>query len=160
MKIRISNGSWQRRAIAAFSMVEVTVGMGVVGTLVGALLSGFTSGLFTMQMARENLRATQIMLERMETIRLYSWDQINSTVNGAPFVTPNFTEKYDPTSDKQGITYYGTITITNVPSDFSSSYTDQMKLVIVRLDWKTGNLNRTREFTSYISRCGLQNYIY
>ena len=152
--MRMLNCSGQRRWMAAFSLVEVTVGMGVVGTLVGALMTGFTSGLFTMQMARENLRATQIMLERMETIRLYSWDQIKA--NG--YVTPTFTAKYDPNSTQQGTTYYGTITIAN--AEITSSYSNQMKYVTVRLNWKTGNLDRTREFSTYISRSGLQNYIY
>jgi hypothetical protein len=35
-----------------------------------------------------------------------------------------------------------------------------LKLVTVTLNWKTGNLNRTRSFNSYISRYGLQDYIY
>src|SRR5512136_1579143 len=100
MQITLSKSSRLRRWAAGFSLVEVTIGMGIVGTLVGALLSGFTSGLFTMQMARENLRATQIMLERMETIRLYSWSQINS--NG--FITPTFTAYYDPNSVNKGVT--------------------------------------------------------
>src|SRR5690242_12164798 len=77
MKIKLHLARALRRQ-KAFSLIEVTVGMGILGTVVGAVLSGFTSGIFTMKMARENLRATQIMLERMETIRLYSWDQVTS----------------------------------------------------------------------------------
>ena len=122
--------------------------------LVGALLSGFTSGLFTMQLARENLRATQIMLERMETIRLYSWDQVNS--NG--FVSPTFTAYYDPNSSNPGAVYAGTMEISDAP--ISSTYSNDMKQVTVKLNWMTGGLHRSRQFTSYISRCGLQNYIY
>ncbi len=49
-------------------MIEVTIGMGVIGTTCAALLTGITSGFFTMRMARENLRATQIILEKVETI--------------------------------------------------------------------------------------------
>jgi uncharacterized protein (TIGR02598 family) len=144
--------------MAAFSLVEVTCGMAIVGTVVAALMSGFTSGIFTMQMARENLRATQILLERMETIRLYSWEEIN-TITPTPFIEPNFTASYDPLgAPNQGVTYYGTITITNAP--VSSSYSNDMRLVKVTLTWKTGNLERYREFNSYISRSGIQNYIY
>ncbi len=153
MKFKLSMYLRKRR-IAGFSLIEATVGMGIVGTLVAALMSGFTSGLFTMQLARENLRATQIMLERMETIRLYSWAQLTRS----NFVAPTFTAKYDPNSVNQGVTYYGTITLTD--SGVTSSYANRMKLVTVRVDWKTGNLDRHREFTSYISRDGMQNYIY
>jgi len=136
--------------------VEATVGMGVMGTVVGALMTGITGGFFTMKMARENLRATQIMLEKVETIRLYSWDQINTP----DFIPRTFTATYDPSGNTNGqsITYQGFLTITNAP--LTSSYSDDMKMVIVRLNWKTGNLDRSREFTSYISRYGLQDYIY
>src|SRR5881392_786357 len=91
MKIKL-NISKARRLVAAFSLVEATVGMGLLATSVGALLSGFTSGVFTMKMARENSRATQIMLERMETIRLYSWDQVNAS----GYLSNSFTAFYDP----------------------------------------------------------------
>jgi type II secretory pathway pseudopilin PulG len=132
------------------------VGVAILGTVFAALLTGFANGMFTMQMARENLRATQIMLEKMETIRLYSWDQINS--NG--YIASTFTAKYDPqaTSDHQGVTYAGTMDITDAP--LSTSYAANMKLVVVTLNWKTANLNRTRQFKSYVSRYGMQDYIY
>lgn len=153
MKITLnpSNGVASK---AGFSMIEAVIGMGIMGTVVGALLSGFGMGMFTMQMARENLRATQIMLERMETIRLYSWDQI--TTPG--FVSTNFTASYDPQSTNSGITYTGRLSIASAP--ISSSYSNDMKMFTVTLNWKTGSLQRTRQFTTYISRYGLQDYIY
>jgi len=144
-----------RRKLAAFSLLEATIGMGVAGTMAMALLSGFTSGFFTMRMARENLRATQIMLEKTETIRLYSWDQINTP----GFIPTTFNSPYDPLDpENPGVIYQGTMTITNVP--LAASYSPQMKLVTIRLRWQTGNLERYREFTSYIARHGLQTYIY
>lgn len=144
------------RLLAAFTLAEVAVGMAVLGIVFSALLTGFANGMFTMQMARENLRATQIMLEKMETIRLYSWDQINS--NG--FIATNFTAKYDPQAPEgqQGLTYSGTMTITDAP--LATSYANYMKLVVVTLNWKTAHLNRTRQFKSYVSRYGMQDYIY
>src|SRR5688500_16526983 len=78
MKIKVSIVSRLRRALAAFSIVEVTIGLGIMGTTMAALFSGFTTGFFTIRMARENLRATQIMLEKVETIRLYSWQQVTN----------------------------------------------------------------------------------
>ena len=144
-----------RQKLAAFSLIEATIGMGIVGTTIATLFSGFTSGFFTMQMARENLRATQIMLERVETIRLYSWDQVTTG-----YITPTFTAPYDPeaTQGQQGLVYNGTITVTD--TGLPSSYAPDMKKVVVRLNWKTGRLARSREFTSYISRFGMQDYVY
>jgi type II secretory pathway pseudopilin PulG len=150
----VPHGQARRRA-AAFSLVEVTIGMAVIGMTTAALFSGFASGLFTIQMARENLRATQIMLEKTETIRLYNWSQINSN-----FVPPTFTEAYDPQSsiDNQGIVYNGTVTIGNAP--FTNSYSDNVRMVTVRVTWKTGELNRSREFSTLVARDGLQDYIF
>src|SRR5688500_17922663 len=156
MKIRASLIKRIRQKLAAFSLVEATIGIGIVGTTVATLFSGFTSGFFTMQMARENLRATQIMLERVETIRLYSWDQINTP----GYITPTFTAPYDPEapSGQQGLVYSGSIEI--VDAGLPSSYTADMKKIVVRVNWKTGKLQRTREFSSYISRFGMQDYVY
>jgi len=141
---------------AGFSLVEVTVGMGVVATSVVALFSGFTSGFFTMEMARENLRATQIMLEKTETLRLYSWDQINT----AGFIPTAFSAAYDPntTNGNGGAVYHGTLSIT--PCPLPTSYSNDMKQVTVSLNWRTGSLDRSRTFTTYIARNGLQNYVY
>jgi hypothetical protein len=109
-----------------------------------------------MQMARENLRATQIMLEKMETIRLYSWDQVNRQ----GFIPATFVNYYDPQGapGQKGVAYQGTMQI--LPCDITSSYNPQMKKVIVTVTWTTGHLQRTRQFTSYISRYGMQDYVY
>jgi len=145
-----------RRQLAAFSLVEVTVGMGVIGTAVAALFSGFTSGFFTMQMARENLRATQIMVEKTEMLRLYSWDQLNTP----GFIPATFTSPYDPTATNgaPNIRYSGTLSISAIP--LTAAYSNDMKMVTVTVNWSTGSINRNRSFTTYIARNGLQNYIY
>lgn len=130
--------------------------MAVTGVSVVALLSAISSGMLTMQMARENVRATQIMLEKTETLRLYSWDQLTTS----NFVQTTFTESYDPnaTNGSQGITYTGTVSIASVP--MTTAYSDEMKQVTVSLNWVTGKINRSRAFTTFVSRNGLQNYIY
>src|SRR3954454_12299018 len=126
MKIKLSLLSRRRRKLAAFSLIEATVGMGIIGTVLGAMLSGVTTGTFTMRMARENLRATQIMLEKVETIRLYSWDQINRT----GFIPNTFTNTYDPMGTPSvGLTYNGTLTIAAAP--ITSSYSNDMRMVTV-----------------------------
>jgi uncharacterized protein (TIGR02598 family) len=154
--VTLSSRRLRRKLIAAFSLAEVSVAMGIVGTATVALFSGFTTGFFTMQMARENLRATQIMLERTETLRLYNWDQV--TLPG--FIEHVTYEKYDPNAPdgEQGLTYKVTVDIDSVP--LTTAYSADMRMVTVTLDWKTGEINRNRSFTTYIARNGLQNYIY
>src|SRR5688572_33093234 len=112
MKIKAALLKRIRQKLAGFSIIEATIGMGIVGTTVATVFSGFTSGFFTMQMARENLRATQIMLERVETIRLYSWDQVTDPDG---YITPTFTASYDPDAPngETGLVYQGTVEITD-----------------------------------------------
>lgn len=153
--MKMMKAAQKSKSQSGFSLVEVSFGMGVVGTAAVALFSGFTSGFFTMQMARENLRATQVLLEKTETLRLYSWDQINTP----GFIPQTFTAVYDPNATNgQGIVYTGTMIITNCP--VSASYSDEMRMATITLNWQTGSLPRTRSFTTYIARNGLQNYIY
>ena len=144
-----------RTRVGGFSLVEVVIAMAVAGVSVIALLSAISSGMLTMKMARENVRATQIMLEKTETLRLYSWDQLTAT----NFLLTSFSEKYDPTdTNLSALSYTGTVTKTNVP--MTTAYSDEMKQITISLTWTTGRINRSRSFTTFVARNGLQNYIY
>ena len=156
-RLGIRSGRSPRRAQAAFSLTEVTVGLGIVGTCVAALFSGFTTGFFTIKMARENLRATQILLQKAEAIRLQSWDQITNPTN----IPTAFVDRYDPNStDNPGTVYTGTILITNTPITFTSTYSNNLRMVVISVNWTTGNINRNRSYTTYVARNGLQVYLY
>jgi len=100
------------------TLVEVIISVGVVGVTFFSLYAGITYGFTVLLLARENLRATQIMMEKMETIRLYNWDQINS--NG--FIPATFVAAFNATNTStnfgtgSGVLYYGTLTIAPVPA--------------------------------------------
>ena len=64
--------------------MEVLVAVAIIGTVFVSLYLGMTQGFAIVQVARENLRATQILQEKTEIIRLYTWDQINT----AGFIPP------------------------------------------------------------------------
>jgi len=96
-------------------------------------------------------------VEKLETIRLYSWTQINT----AGFVPATFTDVYAPqeTNGNQGLTYYGTLTITNFAP--STSYRTNMRQLSVTLTWTNRDgLPHTRSLNTLIARDGSQNYIY
>lgn len=152
----LTNGAQARRGRTGFSLVEVVIAMAVVGVCAIALLSGISSGMLTMQMARENMRATQIMVQRTETLRLYSWDQLITP----SFIQTNFSEAYDPnaTNGGQGVTYSGNVSVSAVP--MTAAYSDEMRKVTITLNWTTGSINRSRTLTTFVARNGLQNYIY
>lgn len=141
----------------AFTLLEVVVSMAVIGVVFVSLYSALASGISVTKMTRENLRATQILLEKAETFRLYSWDQITTDT----WVPTKFTNTYYPaavSTNSKGTVYTGTIDISK-PS-LAVNYKDDMRQVDITLNWKTGSLNRSRTMTVYVARNGMQNYIY
>jgi len=149
--------SCARHSEQGTTLIEVIMACGLLVTVGAAILLSFSYGFFAMQLARENQRATQIVLEKVETIRLYSWDQVNS--NG--FIPISFTDVYDPqaAAGKQGVTYKGTVLITNFPTGVS--YSANLRQFTVNLQWTNSrNLVRSRTLTTWVAKDGLQNYVY
>ena len=155
MRLSIHKRSIQHTEAEAFSLAEVLVALAVGSILFVSLYSGLSTGFAVVQLARENLRATQILQEKMETIRLYTWDQVAT----AGFIPTNFVEVfYSATQYTGGLTYTGSVTIAAAP--VSESYSNDLKLVTVLVTWESANVIRRREMSTLISRYGLQNYIY
>src|SRR5262245_23471967 len=73
-----------------FTLAEVMVGVGFLGTVLVSLYLSFSSGFQFVQLSRENLRATQVLTEKLETIRLYTWDQVNTP----GFIPTNFSAPF------------------------------------------------------------------
>ena len=140
------------------TLVDVVMAIALLGVMAGGVFGSFRYGFFTLQRLRENQRATQILLEKVETLRLYSWDQVN-THGFIPSTLPS--EVYDPTAPvgQQGVTYTGTVAgPANVP--FSSSYSTNMRQLTITLTWTSRNIPHTRTITTYIAKDGIQNYVY
>lgn len=149
MKIRLGNSR-----LEAMALVDVLMSVALIAIMAGGLVGSLTYGYFVMELARENQRATQILLERSEAIRLYNWDQVNS--NG--FIPATFTDVYDPQSPtSQGVTYNGTLiksfALTNL-------YGNSLMQLEMTLTWNTKNISHTRTLYTYIAKDGLQNYVY
>lgn len=128
----------------------------VAGLMFGALYAGIAFGFNTIKFARENTRATQIMLEKMEIIRLYRWEQLTS--NG--FVPTNtFTVPYYSIGGtNSGLLYTGIVSITDTP--LTTSYATNMKQISITLNWSTGKTPRSRSMTTYVSQNGMQSYVW
>ena len=139
-----------------FTLVEIMVAVFLLGLSVAAFYGAFVSGLGMLRVTRENLRATQILEERMEVIRLIRWDDV------APgFIPTTFTAPYDAsqgTNTTAGFAYEGTVTITKAPIE--EKYADDLRMIQVDLTWKSGSVWRKRQMTTYVSKYGLQNHIY
>ena len=128
-----------------------------------SLYAGISSGFAVTKAARENLRATQIMLERMEGIRLYNWEQLVYS----NWIPTSFTNYYYPLTnagESRGIPYVGKFTITNATFSPAATYANNMRLISVQV-WWTNSLGsnqvvRTRKMETLVGRIGLQSYIY
>jgi prepilin-type N-terminal cleavage/methylation domain-containing protein len=146
----------------AFTLVEVMVAMAVVGIMVVALYGGLAWCVGSVRIARENLRATQIMAEKMEVIRLLTWEQITEE-NVLP---TTFTTAYvsgeagnHATNSTGGLTYYGKITLLPpLETQLLGTYTNDMRVINVKVYWTNQGLPHFRQINSYISRYGMQNY--
>jgi len=138
-----------------FTLIEGVVGIGVMGMLIVCLYTGMTTGFSTVRLARENLRATQVIQEKFETIRLYTWDQINDP----NFVPASFTASfYNGNGQTNQAAYNGTVKITK--AGIADAYADDLRLVTIQVNWTSGVIARSRTMSSFVARYGLQNYIY
>lgn len=147
-----------RGAEAGFTLAEIMVACAMMAIMIVSLYAGISFGFASINMARQNLRATQIALEKMEITRMYSWEQLNS--NG--FVPRNFTAPFFPSVDGSptngGLTYYGTTIITNV--NRHPAYSNDMREMRVFLTWTNKNIPQSLEMSTYLSEYGMQRYIY
>jgi|WetSurMetagenome_2_1015567.scaffolds.fasta_scaffold96219_2 prepilin-type N-terminal cleavage/methylation domain-containing protein len=151
-------GFKRSRAEGGFALVEVLIGLVILGVVVAAVFATLGSAFNTASMSRDNLRATQILVEAMEVVRLHGWDEIIDPAFGPK----QFTSYADPSGATnaagRGTLFLGTIELTPGPADVG--YKDDMRTVTIDLSWKTGRLQRHRRLVTYVSRNGLQNYIY
>lgn len=149
---------WPSKAERGTSIVEVVVAIAILGIMAGGIIGSFSYGFYVMQLTRENQRATQIMLEKVEAIRLFNWDQLM-----AGDIPTRFTDHYNPQgpAGAQGPTYHGTIIITNFAAT-TASYSTNLRQLNLTVEWTNslGRMKRTRSLSTLIARNGFQNYVY
>jgi len=120
-----------QRSQSAHTLVEVMVALSVLGFMVVSLYAGFSSGFAVLRVARENMRATQILQERMEVLRLIRWDDV------APgFIPTTFTALSMPPNRPirpwESFGYTGKVIITNPPAE---NYSDHLRMIKIDLTW-------------------------
>jgi len=149
------------RRESAQNLPEAIIAVALVGTMLVSLYAGFSSGFTIVRSTRENLRATQILVQRMEAIRLYTWNELLYTNN---FNNTTFVESYDPlgalSGTGGGTVYSGTILL-DVPDDLPAAYRSDMRTVTISVFW-TNNLGgepvtHSRQMQSCVARFGLRS---
>ena len=149
-------------ALAAFTLVEVLCSIAIASIMIGVLFAALDGGFAILQVTRDDLRATQILLQKNEAFRLFTWPQLSNCPT-------TFVEYYNPAgaaSGSGGTTYYGTINAigaaTNIPS--SATYRTNIHLITITVSWTNGfagkNVNHTRQMQTMNALGGMQNYLF
>jgi Tfp pilus assembly protein PilV len=148
----------RRRTSSGHSLPEAIVAVCLAGMMLISLYAGFSTGFTLVRSARENLRATEILTQRTEALRLYNWSQLNDAKN---YLRTTFTERYNPAGETNGTcgaVYHGTVEL-DVPADLPAAYRDRLRLVTLTLTWTNQNAQKPivsrRQMQTYVSRYGL-----
>jgi Tfp pilus assembly protein PilE len=154
MQINVSAQRVQRAGTRGFNLVEAMLGFAILGIFIITVFTAFSSGVSLLRWTRQDQRATQLLLEKMEVIRLYNWD--NLTTPG--YVPADFTAPFYDTNTPGSLVYTGTVTIAAAP--VASAYSNNMRLVTVTVSWMSGAQLRQRQMSTLVARYGMQNYVY
>jgi type II secretory pathway pseudopilin PulG len=163
--MKLDTVNFRDRAEHAYTIAEVVVSVFVLGVLVLSLFGAFSSGVAVVQLTREDMRATQILMQKMETIRLYNWSQLNNP----GITTSNFPAWYDPSGTNvhgTGVFYRGLVTVSPAPLSVPNAYRQNVRRVTVTLYWTNyvsgskKTIPRSRQMETYVARSGMQGYLY
>ena len=153
-----SRGRPKGLASNAFTLPEVLVSILITTIMVTSLYAGITQVYKMAHQTRDVARATQVMVDTMEILRLYTWEGLNTP----GFVPTSYTVQLDADYKGKGTNNtrmaVATIQITNVT--FSTGYNTNMKEVTITVDWTNSTLHQSRSMKSYVARNGIQSYIY
>ena len=152
----------RRSSTTAFTLVEVLCSITIAAIMAAVLFAGLDGGFAILRVTRDDLRATQILLQKTEAFRLFTWAQLSNSPT-------TFVEYYNPlgtSNSTAGTVYYGTInaigTATNIPS--SATYRTNIHLITVTLFWTndfTGKLvSHSRQVQTMNAIGGMQNYLF
>ena len=157
----------RKRTRAGFTLLEVIIALFVMAIIYAGMFCGVSSTFRLLQTVREDVRATQIMVSRIERLRLCTWS--NDQLFNTTIVPTNFTDYFYPLgingTTNSGTKYVGTLTIAQSPTlSPSASYYTNMALVTVTVTWTNGpggsQTGHTRTMNTFVSKFGMQNYVY
>jgi prepilin-type N-terminal cleavage/methylation domain-containing protein len=150
------------RQLVGYTLVEVLCAVVIAAISAAVLFAGFDNGFAILRTTREDLRATQILMQKTEAVRLLTWPQLSNCPT-------TFQEYFYPAGSgatNGGTLYYGTInalgTATNVPD--SASYKSNLHLITISLFWTNYvSSNATihiRQMQTLSAQAGMQSYLW
>ena len=143
---------------AGFTLVETIVATFVAAIVLLTFYGSLAAGFSVLKLTREDLRATQIILQRMEAIRLSAF---NTLQNPAEYPV-TFTEYYSEsgkTNGSGGAAYTISYKCGPPQPGLPPSYRADMLQITVQASWNSGGVQRTRSMQTYVSKYGIQRYV-
>ncbi|MBU6410880.1 MAG: hypothetical protein KGR98_10885 [Verrucomicrobia bacterium] len=135
----------------------------ILGVTALALFEGFSTGWATVATVREDLRATQILTQKTEAVRLLTWAELTNCPT-------TFEEYYYPLGGtNSGVMYYGTMSATGTATNLTDAipkplYANDVLLVTVDIYWTNNIGNQVlvhhREAQTLSAYDGMQSYFY
>jgi prepilin-type N-terminal cleavage/methylation domain-containing protein len=149
---------WQPKS--GFTLVEVLCAIAISTIVVTVLFYGLNNGFAIIRTTRDDLRATQILLQNTEAFRLYTWTQLSN----CPATFQTYYNPTGTTGDSAGTLYYGTLSTTAPATNVtgSVSYAPYLHLITITVVW-TNNIGtrlvgHSRQMQTLSALNGMQNY--
>jgi Tfp pilus assembly protein PilV len=148
-----------RTSTGGFTLAETLVAVFVSSFMLTALYACFASGFSIVKVTREDLRATQILLQRMEAMRVSDYTQLTNSAK-YPTNTIVYFDEANAGSGKGGTPFTVTFNARKLPSPKPQSqfYTNMLE-VTVEASWMSGKVQRRRSMQTYVARQGIQQYV-
>ena len=179
MVLRLNDCRARLQAFRAYTITEVVFAMAALAVTVGALYAGMTYGMREAVLTRENLRATQVMLEKLEQLRLYPayklrsyfdpddpedpldpFDSTDPHVAGedepAYTIPTTFEVPYKPGVTNTGDPVYCGRFIISTNTAFGMPYDGDILRVGVEVTWDSGGRTQTRSMETFFAKYGMQ----
>jgi prepilin-type N-terminal cleavage/methylation domain-containing protein len=144
---------------AAFTLVEVMVAIFIAAIFLPTFYACVGAGFTIAKETREDLRATQILLQRMEAIRLSPYSVLQNAASYPANVTEYFCPSGQATGSGGGAAYTVNYNWAPGPTTLPPSYRTNMLLVTATVSWNSGNVQRSRTNQTYVARYGIQRYV-
>jgi len=145
---------------AGYTLVEVLCAVMIAAISASVLFVGFDNGFAILRTTREDLRATQILMQKTEAIRLCTWEQLTNANN-----IGTFKEYYNPSgATNSGTLYVGKFSTIGAVTNAPAAYRDNLHLITITLNWTNFVGNKTvphsRQMQTLSAKYGMQNYLF
>jgi type II secretory pathway pseudopilin PulG len=143
-------------SLVAFTLVETMVGAAIISLLGMVLLAGIARTYNNVDFNAKNLRAVEILVEKMELIRARPWNEITNSGHVPQSFKASFYNPGGTNNATNAFLYQGTVNIASAP--VMESYGTNLRQVTITVYWTNDNIRRVRSMTTLVSPYGIQPY--